>query len=188
MARLVWAPAEQAIVDAAAADTFKIATGAYWRGAIIQTWARAGYSTYAVQRALMQAGVGFRHSQVASVYAAALQQAQVSQGFSERAAAVLGGQLVPGPAPNNWTGHYDYGITITTRTGTWQEGYSLGSRTIYVTSDSALTAEDAVTAGMQQIGAMTEDAREDYGIAGGTQLVAELTGMWYRTNQRGLGE
>jgi hypothetical protein len=158
---------------------------AYARGAIITAAVNSEVSKNQTMAMLRAAGVGFRETQVSTIYDLLSDQRAASQTASALNFDSTTGQILPGNPPENWTGQFTHEVTATFRTRSETGVYELSSRTLYLKGSTVLTPEEASQAAMGILSEPPETEGYEEMPDVTSLLTMSLTGAWYTTRGRG---
>jgi len=153
----------------------------YARGAIITGAVNAGVSKNQTMAMLREAGVGFRETQVSTVYDLLSDQRAASQTASALNFDSTTGQLLPGNPPENWTGQYTHEVTALFRTRNEAGAYELSSRTMYMKGSTVLTPAEAAANAMSIMEEPPPPESDSELPSVSDLLTLSLTGAWYST-------
>ncbi len=158
-------------------------TAAYYRAMGIQAGVSAGASSNAIIRALQGQGLSFRRTQMLSTISQARNRSALSSTANQVPMAESVGDVLPGAAPQGWTGNYVHQVTATYRSIDEEGNYLLHTRTLGLVGRNVLTPEEATGAAYDLMSQTPPSDEESNYPLSADILSLELTGAWYQVRQ-----
>lgn len=151
------------------------------RGLIIANRVGLGWSNNAIQRELSSNGLGISVGQLDPMVRAERARQAAGPTANQLGVDYSTGELLPGVAPDNWTGQYVHQVTTTYRTKDTDGNFQLHTKTMWVKANDPLTPNEAAGDVLDILTAEPEEGEEPTGPELSQVLTTTLTGVWYDT-------